>query len=64
MKETTPVLCYGNSKTESRPYIRTSQETLSRAKDIFQEGASCKEAFKINSLPWGIYESCSQSNEL
>ena len=43
IKETTPVLCHSNSKKESRPYIRTSQEVLSRTKDIFKKRTSCKE---------------------
>ena len=61
IKETTPVLCHGNIKKESRPYIRTSQEVLSRTKDIKKN----KEKYdKINSLSGGIYESCSQSDEL
>ena len=65
IKETTPVLCHGNSQKESCPYIRNSQEDLSRTKDILKEGASCKETYdKINSLSGGIYELCCHSNEL
>ena len=65
IKETTLVLCHSNSKKESRPYIRSSQEVLLRTRYILKEGASCKETYdKINSLSGGIYESCSQSNEL
>ena len=65
IKETTPVFCHSKSKKESRRYIGTSQEVLSRTKDILKERSSYKKTHdKFNSLSGGIYDSCSQSNKL
>ena len=45
-------LCHGNSKgNQSRPYIRSSKEVLSKTKNLLKEGNTCKEAYdKVNAL--------------
>ena len=47
------VLCHGNSNgNQTRPYIRTSKEVLSKTKNLPKEGNTCKEAYdKVNALP-------------
>ena len=50
------VLCHGNSNgNQTRPYIRTSKEVLSKTKNLPKEGNACKLAYdKVNALSGGI----------
>ena len=59
-------LCHGNSKgNQSRPYIRTSKEVLSKTKKLLKKRNTCREAYvKVNDLSGRVYETSSQSNEL